>query len=156
VGSGRAGAPQTCGMVELDRAELVGVLGFLQLEEQPPEVAVLRRWLDSWAGLGVVLDGMVKLDFDVALTRNGDAGWRALFFPSSFIHESRFRGSVGDDPLAGRAASSVGHLAPAPSWLERPRRRASRTRQPPPRSRSYRCSSGSGTATPTRPASGRS
>jgi hypothetical protein len=32
---------------------------------------------------------MVELDFDVALTRNGDAGWRALFFPSNFIHESR-------------------------------------------------------------------
>jgi len=29
---------------------------------------------------------MVRQGFDVALTRNGDAGWRALFHPSSFIH----------------------------------------------------------------------
>jgi hypothetical protein len=73
----------------LNRAELVAALGFLQLNDQPSEVATLRLWLDSWAGLGAVLEAMVRLDFDVALTRNGDAGWRALFFPSSFIHESR-------------------------------------------------------------------
>jgi hypothetical protein len=82
----------------LNRTELFAVLGFLQLRDQLPEVAMLRRWLDSWAGLGVVLDGMVKLDFDVALTRNGDAGWRALFFPSSFIHESRSGAAWGTMP----------------------------------------------------------
>jgi hypothetical protein len=61
-------------------------------------VATLRLWLDSWAGLGAVLEAMVRLDFDVALTRNGDAGWRALFFPSSFIHESRSGAAWGTTP----------------------------------------------------------
>jgi hypothetical protein len=84
--------------LSLSRAELVGMLGFLQLRDQPLEVTTLRQWLDSWAGLGAVLDGMVKLNFDVALTRNGDAGWRALFFPSSFIHESRSGAAWGTTP----------------------------------------------------------
>lgn len=41
---------------------------------------------------------MVRQGFDVALTRNGDAGWRALFFPSSFIHESRAGSAWGKVP----------------------------------------------------------
>jgi hypothetical protein len=87
-------------LVELDRrrALLIAALGFLQLRDQPPEVATLRKWLASWAGLGAILDGMVNLDFDVALTRNGDAGWRALFFPSGFIHESRAGSAWGTTP----------------------------------------------------------
>ena len=71
------------------RALLTGALGFLLLRNQPPEFAPLRRWLGLWAGLGAILDGMVRQGFDVALTRNDDPGWRALVFPSSFIHESR-------------------------------------------------------------------
>jgi hypothetical protein len=71
-------------------------VGFLQLREQFPEVALLRQSMDSWAGLGAVLHGMVRQGFDVALTRN--AGWRALFFPSSFIHESRAGSAWGTTP----------------------------------------------------------
>lgn len=82
----------------LNRAELVAVLGFLQLREQPPEVAMLRQWTDAWAGLGAIVEGMVREGMDVALTRNGEAGWRALFFPSSFIHESRSGAAWGTTP----------------------------------------------------------
>jgi hypothetical protein len=45
------------------RALLIAALGFLQLREQPPEVAPLRRWLDSWTGLEAVVDGMVRQGF---------------------------------------------------------------------------------------------
>jgi hypothetical protein len=41
---------------------------------------------------------MVKQGYDIALTRNGGAGWRALFFPSSFIHESRSGAAWGKKP----------------------------------------------------------
>ena len=39
--------------------------------------------------VSALIDGMVSLGFDVALTRHGGGGqpWRALFYPSSFIHE---------------------------------------------------------------------
>jgi hypothetical protein len=36
-------------MTDHRRALLTAALGFLQLREQPAEVATLRRWLDSWA-----------------------------------------------------------------------------------------------------------
>lgn len=39
------------------RALLAAALGFLQLREQPTEVAPLRRWLDSWTGLGAFVVG---------------------------------------------------------------------------------------------------
>src|SRR5262245_57080179 len=80
------------------RALLIAALGFLQLRHRPPEITPLRRWMDSWTGLGAALDGMVRQGFDVTLTRNGDAGWRALFFPSSFIHESRSGAAWGTTP----------------------------------------------------------
>jgi hypothetical protein len=75
------------------RSLLVAALGFALLELRPPpaELAPLRRWLDSWAGVGIVVDGMIRQGFDVALTRHGDAepAWRALFYPAGFLHVSR-------------------------------------------------------------------
>src|SRR5262249_31697176 len=73
------------------RALLTAALGFLQLREDPPEVAPLRQWLDSWSGLGAVVDGMGRLGYDVALTHHGGTplGWRALFYPGGFLHVSK-------------------------------------------------------------------
>jgi hypothetical protein len=76
---------------------------------------VARQWLDSWAGLGALVDGMVRQGFDVALTRNGDAGWRALFYPSSFIHESRAGSAWGTTPW--KAVQDA-------AWMTLERRRA--------------------------------
>ncbi len=33
-------------------------LGFLQLPPREPELRLLHRWLDTWAGLGLVVAGM--------------------------------------------------------------------------------------------------
>jgi hypothetical protein len=53
--------------VSLDqpRALLVAALGFLQLRQAPPEVAPLRRWIDSWTGIGAVVTGMERQGYDV-------------------------------------------------------------------------------------------
>jgi hypothetical protein len=102
------------------RIVLVAALGFLQLREQPPEVTPLRRWLDSWAGLGAILDGMVRQGFDVALTRNGDAGWRALFFPSSFIHESRSGSAWATTPWKAVQEAAWQTLVPRRAQGSRP------------------------------------
>jgi hypothetical protein len=56
------------------RALLLAALGFLQLREQPPEVAMLHRWLDSWKGLGLIVTGMERQGYDVSLTRYADRG----------------------------------------------------------------------------------
>jgi hypothetical protein len=49
------------------RALLSAALGFLQLHEQPAEVAALRRWLDTWAGMGDVITGLTRQGWDVEL-----------------------------------------------------------------------------------------
>jgi hypothetical protein len=65
------------------------------------------------------------------------------------------RSSLGNDPMAGRAASRLGNVAPALPWRESPRRRASRDHRYRLGSQSCRCSSKSATATPMSRASGK-
>jgi hypothetical protein len=60
------------------RALLIAALGFLKLRD-PPALVALRRWLDSWTGVGAVVTGMERQGYDVSLTRYPE-GWRA---PSS-------------------------------------------------------------------------
>jgi hypothetical protein len=57
---------------------LIAALGFLELRQQPPEVAPLRRWLNSWSGLGAVVIGMERQGYDVSLTRYPQC-WRCTF-----------------------------------------------------------------------------
>src|SRR5262245_59976012 len=89
------------------RALLTAALGFLRLCEDPPEVAPLRQWMDSWSGLGAVVDGMRRLGYDVALTHHGNTplGWRALFFPAGFLHAGK-SGDAGS-PMPWRAVQNA-------------------------------------------------
>src|SRR5262245_15861269 len=86
----------TCGssLVELrspvrgaDRccALLTAALGFLQLRHQPPEIAPLRQWLDSWRGVGHVVKGLNAQGFDLEL-RQFPRGWRANLYPTGTAH----------------------------------------------------------------------
>ena len=45
-----------------------------------------RRWLDRWAGVGLVAAGMARQGFDLELTRFGDEGWQATFSPAGRAH----------------------------------------------------------------------
>jgi len=49
-------------------------------------LAHCRRWLDRWAGVGLVAAGMARQGFDLELTRFGDEGWRATFSPAGRAH----------------------------------------------------------------------
>ena len=51
-----------------------------------PVLADCRRWLDRWAGVGLVATGMAHQGFDLELTRFGDEGWRATFSPAGRAH----------------------------------------------------------------------
>ena len=51
-----------------------------------PEVQLVRRWLDSWSGVGLVLAGMAHQDCDVHLTAYAARDWRATFFPVGIAH----------------------------------------------------------------------
>ena len=68
------------------RATLRAALGFLAIEPREPELRLLHRWLDSWSGIGLVVAGMARLEYDLELRCYNGRGWRAVFFPEGFEH----------------------------------------------------------------------
>src|SRR5207249_1764310 len=49
------------------------------------EIKSLRRYLDSWPGVGSIERGMVHQGYDLRLTRY-EQGWRATFYTSGIEH----------------------------------------------------------------------
>jgi len=68
------------------RAVLRSALGFLSLEQREPELRLLHRYADTWRGIGDVVAGMARQDYDLELRRYNGRGWRAMFFLSGFEH----------------------------------------------------------------------
>jgi hypothetical protein len=76
------------------RARLLrAALGFASLDSADAELRPLRRWLDSWSGVGYVIAGMARQEYDLELRRYNGRGWRAVFFPSSYEHSFNPSGS---------------------------------------------------------------
>ena len=75
-------------MVELDARGYLfrAALGFLALEPREPELLLLHRCFDTWRGIGDVVAGMARHEYDLELRRYDGRGWRAMFFPSGFEH----------------------------------------------------------------------
>jgi len=75
--------------VELDsrgrrlRAALAAVL----VKARAPELALLHRWLDSWAGIGLVVVGMAHQGFQVSLGDHGAGRWIAVFYQGGGGHQ---------------------------------------------------------------------
>jgi len=80
-------------MISDRRATLVAAVGFLGLDPREPELQLLHRCFDSWHGIGDVVAGMARQDYDLELRRFNGRGWRATFFPSGFEHS--FTSSAG-------------------------------------------------------------
>ena len=57
------------------RSLLVAVLGFALLEGHAPELALVRAWLGTWQGIGLVAAGIARQGYDLALTRYSERGW---------------------------------------------------------------------------------
>ena len=68
---------------------LVGAL----LPPDVPEGHMLRSWLDSWSGVGHVLDAMTAAGHHVEL-RQSVFGWRAEFYREAMQHSRSRRGQV--------------------------------------------------------------
>jgi hypothetical protein len=49
-------------------------------------VDALREWLGGWPGIGRVAVGMARQGYDLQLTRYGERGWRATFYPAGIAH----------------------------------------------------------------------
>jgi hypothetical protein len=84
-------------MTDHRRALLSAALAFLQLRDQPREVTLLKRWLDSWAGMGDVIAGLKRQGLDVELRQFA-------------LHRDRVL--VGVHAMAGGAAGGVGSADP--------------------------------------------
>ena len=74
--------------MELDaRGRLLrAALGFLSLEPREPELRLSHRCFDTWRGIGDIVAGMARQDYDLELRRYNGRGWRAVFFESGFEH----------------------------------------------------------------------
>ena len=70
------------------RGLLVAALGFATLSRPSYDRALwgLRKWLDSWTGIGRVAVGMHRQGYDLQLTQYDDRGWRATFYATGMEH----------------------------------------------------------------------
>jgi hypothetical protein len=78
---GNAPADRPGGLVELDARgrRLRAALGFLQIAPRAPELLLLHRWLDTWAGLGLIVVGVERQGLRFSLSHIGESEWRAQF-----------------------------------------------------------------------------
>jgi hypothetical protein len=51
-----------------------------------PVAAGIRGFLGGWLGIGRIVVGMARQGYDLQLTRYGDEGWRATFYPAGRGH----------------------------------------------------------------------
>jgi hypothetical protein len=65
---------------------LGAALAAVLVPDNAPVVQLVRRWLDSWSGVGLVLAGMAHQDYDVQLTAYAARDWRATFYPVGIAH----------------------------------------------------------------------
>jgi len=57
------------------------LLGFLRINwrDKPPVVNTLERWLGSWSGLGLIVEGMRRQGYVFQLSE-AEQGWRSTFY----------------------------------------------------------------------------
>jgi hypothetical protein len=122
---------------------LVGAL----LPPDVPEGHMLRSWLDSWSGVGHVLDAMTAAGHHVEL-RQWVFGWRAEFYREAMQHSRATWAGVGTDPLPWRAIQMWKPFNKLPCWLTRSSRARSR---PTCRSSNLGGSPSGSTSRPRRP-----
>jgi len=88
------------------RPTLGAALGFLALEPREPELRLLHNCFDTWRGIGDIVAGMARQEYDLERRRYNGRGWRAMFFLSGCEHSRSLlmRGGVGTESVGGGAA----------------------------------------------------
>lgn len=66
------------------RSLLTAALGFALVDAAAPELSLVRAWLGTWSGLGLVAAGMARQGYDLSLTRYDERGWRATFYTTGW------------------------------------------------------------------------
>ena len=68
----------TVAMLNSRTRVLRAALGFLSLEPREPEVRLLHVCFDTWRGIGDIVAGMARQEYDLELRRYNGRGWRDL------------------------------------------------------------------------------
>jgi hypothetical protein len=86
------------------RAALAAVL----VKAPAPGLALVHRWLDSWAGIGLVVVGMAHQGYQVSLGEHGTARWIAVFYRPGGGHEPVLAAGTAQESTAWRAVQRGG------------------------------------------------
>ena len=85
------------------RSLLTAALGFVLLDTRgkpaPTEVQTVRKWLDTWKGLGDVVVGMNRQGYRLNLSNVDASTWRATFSRAPLLSADGF----ATDPTPWRA-----------------------------------------------------
>ena len=81
------------------RAALAAVL----VRAQAPELTLVHRWLDSWAGIGLIVVGMAHQGCQVSLGEHGTARWIAVFNRAGGGHEPVVAAGTAQEATAWQA-----------------------------------------------------
>jgi hypothetical protein len=65
---------------------LRAALAAMLVRDNAPELRLVREWLNSWSGLGLIIAGVTHQGWDVQLTAYAARDWRANFFPVGIAH----------------------------------------------------------------------
>jgi len=90
-------------------------VGFALVPAKAPELRLLHCWLDTWTGIGDVVAGMARQEYDLELRRYNGRGWRAVFFQSGFEHSLTSHVGAGWAPSPWRAVQQAARDALAKS-----------------------------------------
>jgi hypothetical protein len=52
-----------------------------------PELRLVHRWLDSWAGIGLIVVGMNRQGYQLSLGEHGAGQWICVFFSGHGGHD---------------------------------------------------------------------
>jgi len=53
---------------------------------EPPVIGAIRQYLSGWPGVGRMVADMARQQNDLRLTRCGQSGWEATFYPAGIGH----------------------------------------------------------------------
>src|SRR5262249_52132877 len=78
-----------------------------RLPRSQAELRLLHNCFDTWRGIGDIVAGMARQDFDLELRRYDGRGWRALFFPEGFEHSFTSHAGAGWGPSPWKAVQQA-------------------------------------------------
>ena len=78
--------------------------------QEPPVIAGIRKYLDGWPGVGRIIAGMARQQYDLQLRQFGQDGWSVTFYPAGIAHSLTLRwwGRAGRESRGRRCSGRRG------------------------------------------------